>query len=69
MEKISKNFNKGSVIKDARELIDLSLKGKSVYVETWRRTSPASFLINWPLREIIICIDKKRFYNIEKIKQ
>jgi len=32
MEKISKNFNKGSVIKDARELIDLSLKGKSVYV-------------------------------------
>ena len=68
MSKISKNYKKGKLINSMCDIVDLSLEGKSVYVLRWGRTSPAAFLVSWPVRLLNKWVKQGCFYTIIKIE-
>lgn len=63
-EIISQNHFKGEPIKTVEEVYNLALQKKGIYVSSWKRISPAAFLISWQAHLLINLIKSKRLYKI-----
>ena len=68
MEKVSKNFYKGDVVKSISELNQLSLEKKSVYTKFWK-LKPAAVLMSMQCRMINRLIEQKQIFKIIKIEK
>ena len=56
-------------IKTVEQIIELARAGKSVWVTSWRRTSPAAFLQNWQAKSLYDGIKKGVFFEYKKRRQ
>ena len=65
MEKISKNYYKGDLIKNTEELIILAEQKKSIYTKNWG-IKPASVIINMSFKIVIHLLNSNLLYNIIK---
>lgn len=59
---------KGELITDVNEITRLAKEGKSVWNKRWNRTSPASFLEHWRLKDIAGLVNLKYLFYYEPTK-
>lgn len=53
-------------IDDPLVLWRLANQGKAVYVSTWKRHSPAAFIVSMQFRIVIMWMNYNRFYKFKK---
>jgi hypothetical protein len=68
-EIITSNHIKGESVKTVEEVYNLALQKKGIYVSSWKRISPAGFLICWQACMLIDLIKKGYLFNITPIQK
>lgn len=65
--RISRNFLRGSQIRTARELASKPLGDGIVYVKSWNRISPVSFVLSMQFNVVMQFIQQGGLYNVKRI--
>ena len=63
MRKTKINLDNMTLVTDPADLMELTILRKSVYVTSYRKRSPAAFIINMQFIRVMAMIDNKLIYK------
>lgn len=66
---ISKNFQIEKCVNNVNQIEEQSLLGKSLYVRTWNRLTPATVILSMQTRLVLRMINSKIIYIVKRIEK